>query len=391
MEHLVPEDTSRFVVVTRPGKILPRPLLGALDIELTERCDNDCSHCCISLPLDDEAARGREMSTARVKEVLDEAVSLGVLMVRITGGEPLVRDDFEEVYLYARRLGLQVLICTNARRVTRRLARTLTDVPPLRPVEVTVYGMSATSYEEMTRRRGSYAEFRRGIDLLVETRLPLKLKGAFRPPFVEEMRALRSWAADLPQVVGTPNQVMFYDLRNRRDSEERNRTIDKLRAVPGEVLAAGALVSGREAVTPDFCRSFIGPPGDKLFTCGIGERPCVDAYGELQPCIALRDPALAYHLGSGSLREAVAEVFPRLRDMRASDAAYLERCARCFLMGLCQQCPARSYAEHGVVDRPVEYQCEAAQAQARRLGLLANGERPWDVHDWKERIECLTE
>ena len=27
-----------------------KPLLGRLDIELTERCDNDCVHCCICLP-----------------------------------------------------------------------------------------------------------------------------------------------------------------------------------------------------------------------------------------------------------------------------------------------------------------------------------------------------
>jgi radical SAM protein with 4Fe4S-binding SPASM domain len=384
------EDSSRYVTVTELGAVLRRPpVLASLDFELTERCDNDCRHCCINLPLDDADARAREMSAERIKEILDEAADLGLLTLRITGGEPLVRDDFEEIYLYARRLGLSVILLTNARRVTPRLARLFARIPPLRPVEVTVYGMSMTSYETMTRRRGSFAEFRRGIRLLVEASVPMTLKGAFRPPFLQEMLSLQSWAADLPTVASTPNHVMFYDLRNRRGPSARNRAISELRVTPDEALSASALVAGHEATTPDFCRTFMGLSGARIFKCGIGARPCVDAYGELQPCIALRDPMLTYHLSSGSLEEAVIAVFPRLRETMAGDPSYLDRCARCFLMGLCQQCPARSYSEHGVLDRPVEYQCEVAQAQARRLGLISEGERPWEVNDWKERIECL--
>ncbi|MBM3314013.1 radical SAM protein, partial [candidate division WOR-3 bacterium] len=82
-----------------------QPLLGSLDIELTERCNNDCIHCCINLLEGDRAARDREMTTEQVKLVLTEAATLGCLSVRFTGGEPLLREDFEELYLFARRQG----------------------------------------------------------------------------------------------------------------------------------------------------------------------------------------------------------------------------------------------------------------------------------------------
>lgn len=88
-----------------------RPLLlrlGALDIELTERCDNDCIHCCINLPAGDAEAPARELTTEQWKDVLQQAADLGCLQVRFTGGEPLLRSDFEELYLFARRLGLKV-------------------------------------------------------------------------------------------------------------------------------------------------------------------------------------------------------------------------------------------------------------------------------------------
>ena len=64
---------------------------------------------------------------------------------------------------------------------------------------------------------------------------------------------------------------------------------------------------------------------------------------------------------------------------------YLARCARCFLMGLCEQCPGKSWAEHGTLDTPVEYLCRVAHAQARYLGLLAEGERAWEVENGAER------
>jgi hypothetical protein len=52
-------------------------------------------------------------------------------------------------------------------------------------------------------------------------------------------------------------------------------------------------------------------------------------------------------------------------------------------------CPAKSWAEHGTLDTPVEYLCRVAHAQARDLGLLQDGERSWEVTDWHSRVDRL--
>ncbi len=49
-------------------------------------------------------------------------------------------------------------------------------MPPLVTVEVTVYGMRAESYEAVTRVPGSFAQFRRGVDLLLDRSVPFVLK-----------------------------------------------------------------------------------------------------------------------------------------------------------------------------------------------------------------------
>ena len=369
-------DYARRVPATS-APILSR--LARLDIELTERCDNDCIHCCINLPAGDAAARAREMTTAQVKELLRQAADLGALQVRLTGGEPLLRPDFEELYLFARRLGLAVLLFTNARRLTPGLADLLARIPPREPVEVTVYGMHAESYEAVTRVPGSYAQFRRGVDLLLERGVPFIVKGVLLPPTRGETDELEAWAATLPAMAEPPGYVVLLDLRNRRDSEEKNRLIASLRLPPGEAVAVLARDETKyRADMETFAARFMGPPGAELFRCGAGRAISVDAYGRAQPCMGVRAPELTVDVLATSSLEDALERFAGLRELRATNPEYLRRCAVCFLHGLCEQCPAKSWSEHGALDTPVEYLCEVAHAQARHLGWLKGNEKGWN-------------
>jgi MoaA/NifB/PqqE/SkfB family radical SAM enzyme len=145
--------------------------------------------------------------------IFREAAELGALTIRVTGGEPLLREDFAELYLYARRLGLKVLLFTNARRITPELADLLARVPPLERIEVTVYGMHEETYEAVTRVPGSYAGFRRGVALLLEKKVPFVVKGAILPPNRGELDEFESWAATLPWMERSPPCSMFFDRR----------------------------------------------------------------------------------------------------------------------------------------------------------------------------------
>jgi len=149
-----------------------RPLLGHLDMELTERCNNNCIHCCINLPPGDMTAKKKELSTEEVKAILADAAALGALSVRLTGGEPLLREDFEEIYVFARRLGLKVLLFTNATLLTPNLVDLFCRIPPLVEIEISLYGMKRESYVAVTRTPGSFEAAMRGINLLLKKKVP---------------------------------------------------------------------------------------------------------------------------------------------------------------------------------------------------------------------------
>jgi len=364
------------------------PLLRSLDIELTERCNNNCIHCYINLPADDFTARDRELSTSRIKDILKEAASLGCLTVRFTGGEPLLRDDFEELYLFARRLGLKVLLFTNATLITQQIAELFVRIPPLENIEVSLYGMKRQSYEAVTRVLGSFDAARRGINLLLEKKVPFVVKNTLLPPNKEEIDKFEAWASTIPGMDEPASYSMFLDLRCRRDSEKKNTLIKRLRLSPDEGLKV--LTRSKEAYINEmktFCSKFTRPPEDALFSCGAGKGGgCVDAYGHFQLCMMLRHPATVYDLKNGSLKDAMTHFFPEVREMKAANPVYLARCARCFLKGLCEQCPAKSWMEHGTLDTPVAYLCEIAHAQAGYLGLLEQGEKAWEIKDLEKRI-----
>jgi MoaA/NifB/PqqE/SkfB family radical SAM enzyme len=369
-----------------------KPTLSDLDIELTERCNNNCVHCCINLSADDPVAKEREIPTEGIKHILKEAASLGCLTVRFTGGEPLLRDDFEELYLCARKLGLKVLLFTNATLITPSLAELLSRIPPLEKIEISVYGMKKLSYEAITRTPGSFEAAWLGINLLLEKKVPFVVKSALLPPNREEVEEFEAWASTIPWMIDFPSYSVFFDLHCRRD-EDKNKTIRNIRPAPQEGL--NFLARRKTKYLKEmkkFCSRFVGPTGDKLFSCGAGMGGgCVDAYGKLQLCMDLRHPDTVYDLKKGSLKEAMSHFFPGVREMKATHPDYLVRCARCFLKGLCEQCPGKSWTEHGTLDTPVEYLCEIAHAQARQLRFLEEGEMAWEVEDWKERIRKFSE
>ena len=365
------------------------PLAAHLDIELTERCNNDCIHCCINLPEGDEESRARELDTKAWKDILRQAAELGAITVRFTGGEPLLRDDFTEIYLFARHLGLRVMLFTNARLITPQIAALLADIPPLEEIEISVYGMNRKSYEAVTGVDGSYNEFTSGLQCLFDRKIPFVVKSAILPPNKNEMAEFAAWASANPWMDSPPAYAVFFDLRGRRDSAVKNSRIKRLRTSPEEGLRIITRHpdSYRKEMS-EFFEKFLSPPGDRLFTCGIGPR-CIDAYGFLQPCLMLRHPDLTVDLKKSTLKEAVASGLSRFKEMRAANPLYLERCALCFLRGFCEQCPAKSWAEHGTLDTPVEYFCRVSHAQARFLGLVKEKERAWEVRDGEERINNL--
>ncbi|MBN1893031.1 radical SAM protein [bacterium] len=370
-----------------------RSILQHVDLELTERCNNNCIHCCINLPADHPSA-SREMDADKIAGLLDQAAQLGCRSLRMTGGEPLLRPDFEPLYLRAKKLGMNISLFTNATLISPGLADLFARVPPGKPIEVSLYGMSRAAYERVSRSAGSFTRAWQGLRLLLERDVAVGIKTARFRFNHQDLEEMDQWTRrNIPSQKRPPVDTAMFYLRNRHDSPSRDDEIRRLRPTPEEFgRLLGLRGSADRVCLSDFCRQNLAIQGDDLFTCSAGlSQVAIDAYGFFQPCQVLRHPLAVVHSDSISLKDYLTICTVKIRKMKAAHSHYLNQCANCFLKALCSQCPAMSWMEHGDLDTPVKFLCDLAHVRAVQLGLLRKGERAWQVRDWRERIERQSE
>ena len=150
---------SRFVSRRRVGALPRVPLKGSLD--LTYRCNNDCRHCWLRLP-DGAPEPRRELGLDEIRRLVDDARALGCREWTISGGEPMLRPDFAEVFDYVTARAARYTLITNGTLITPEIARLLK-----RPGAklVSLYGATAGVHDGITRRPGSESAGRRDSSL----------------------------------------------------------------------------------------------------------------------------------------------------------------------------------------------------------------------------------
>jgi len=348
------------------SKLQQKRALISFDIETTSRCNNSCRHCYINLPANDPIAKEKELSLLELKAIIDEAVSLGALWCLITGGEPLLREDFIALYLYLKKKGLLVSIFTNATLITQEHIRLLKKYPP-RSIEVSVYGVTKVTYERVTQKPGSFAAFSRGLNMLLGSGINLSLKSI----------ALRSNISELKEIAGFCGKMSANDFRFdpflhlRYDGDPiRNREIISERLRPEEITKLERSDPDRFNALKRECDDLIVPAfsdtaNTRIFQCGAGQGSfALGPEGQFRLCSSLWKPECVYDLKKGRLSEAWFDFTPNIRKMRSENNAFLTNCRTCALINLCMWCPAHAHLERGIMDEPVDYFCQVAHARA---------------------------
>ena len=318
------------------------PLTGG--INLTERCNLHCVHCCIHSPA--RIARGfaEELTTPEILRILDEIAAAGCLYFLITGGEPLLRPDFCELYRRATDLGMIVTVFSNGTHVTDAHVRAFEERPPRR-VEITLYGATPETYDRITRVPGAFQRCLAGVAKLRAAGVTVDFKTIVMRPNLDEIPAIQRLATDLggrfrldAQITGTC-------------SGERE-PLD-VRVTPAEAVRTEALLPKIADGWRRVLRLGL-EAGDsrRLYRCGAGLSSFhITSEGRLQPCMMATRPA--HELRRMSFQEA----WKALAAVRSLDAAPDSPCNTCRLLNLCGRCPPVLETEAGAPDRPADFYC----------------------------------
>ncbi len=330
-------------------------------IEVSDRCPLDCAHCYNNLPMDDSSARNREMSLADHKRLLDELAEMGCLWLLYTGGEIFARHDFLEIYTYAKQKGFIVTLFTNGTMITERIADYLKAFPPF-AIEITLYGGTKETYEALTGVPGSYEKCFRGIKLLLDRNLPLKLKTVAVSINVHEVPLMKSIAEELGL------EFKFDPMINPRIDCSASPL--EVRLSPAEIVALDLDDPERVAEWRRLALDCapIPPKSDadaQVYSCGGGVNSwAIDPYGDLSICVLSHVDR--YNVRTGTFREGW-ETY--LRGVRSRKAERITKCTRCALRSLCGQCAANGELEAGDAEAPVDFLCQTAHLRAEMFDV----------------------
>lgn len=347
--------------------------------ELTVRCNLHCKMCMFR---HDDSENGeirrKELSAAQWIDLARQAAEMGTVGLLITGGEPMLRPDFAEIYEEIYRQGFLIQLYTNATLVTPAIMELLKRCPPHK-IGITIYGASAETYGRVCGDADAFQRMIQGVHAL----LTLPSVVDFRTTIIQDnyadvgaMEELICREFEREDKLTQTRMVMkavrggCAKVENCRLSPEENvrlvyrRSIEAVRKIIGEGFDEKYIRLKRINRENEECRN-LSEGRYTIFGCSGGMSSYTVTWdGKLQACQVLG--AYAVDAVGQSLAQAW-EKFLYEVNLPVLD----ERCQNCEITDLCQCCPASRYAETGSAGGYPEYACR----DAYRVSMLMDAYR----------------
>ncbi len=335
-------------------------------LELTYRCNLDCVHCyCKGSEDGRQKTEDRELTAEEWKKILDLIQQEGCIWLTFTGGDPLVRDDFLELYSYAKEKGFIITLFTNGNSLTKEIINYLAKLPPF-SIEITLNGITQETYEAITQVRDSFPRVIRNVKLLSKSKIKLILKSNCLKQNKDEIAKIKGWTEEL---LGKPAQKKY---RFKYDPMIYPR-LDGDKAPCNHRLSFEELVELKKQ-DPDIWEEYqkglhsdfpdLKRDGGFLYHCNSWmQQFFINPYGRLKFCIF--SDKFSIDLKITAFKEGFYRWPAQILDERFKTNS---KCRDCGLRPICYHCPARAYLETGDEETPVPYYCQLAEETAKEMG-----------------------
>lgn len=344
------------------GRRLGLPIAG--NFELTARCNFNCPMCYVHRSAAQVEEMGGELSAGQWLEIAAAAQKRGMIFVLLTGGEPLVRKDFFEIYDGMKKLGLMISINTNGSLLKGEILERFLKDPPFR-FNISLYGGSNETYAGMCGLP-VYDEVKENIRALRKAGVAVSLNLSITPYNRGDLERIYADAVELDVNVKA-SAYMYPPIRingehfgcgNRLSAREAAACTDewdRIRFSPEEY----AQRARNMAALVDDCREGCPVEADEGVRCRAGSSSFwVTWQGEMMPCGMMTTPVVE-PLKTGFDR-AWEELRKKTEQIRTPG-----ECTACAYRDVCGVCAAVCLTETGRFDAVPEYICEKTREQVR--------------------------
>lgn len=363
---------------------LPRlPFKG--NIDLTYRCNNNCLHCWLKIP-SSAKEKENELSFEEVKRIVEDAKKMGCQRWSISGGEPMLRFDFSEIFDYITGTSLSYSLNTNGTLIIPKIAKLMKRKGCKM---ISLYGSTAEIHDHITRNAGSFEATMRGLAYLKEAGASFVIQLIPMKDNYHQFKGMVSLAESLSKHyrIGAP----WFHL-SASGEKEINQRIMQQRLSPKEAV---------EFDKPDFsCEEWMNEKAghcydnpaknDGLFASCIAARKefHIEPYGLMTFCCFIKESTFRYDLRRGNFKECWDEFIPSLVDKVKPGKKYLDNCGSCELRRDCRWCPVYGYLEHRRFGVKIKYLCDLSR-ENRKLkdSWLQKHRRYYKIADITIRID----
>jgi MoaA/NifB/PqqE/SkfB family radical SAM enzyme len=236
----------------------------------------------------------QELSTAEILRIMDELAEAGTLDLCLTGGEPLARPDFFQLYEHAIRCGFLVTVFSNGTLITEAHADRFAALRPHR-MEISLHGMTRETFEQITLGQDSYDRCVQAIRLLLDREIPLVLKSTAMTLNQHEILDVKRYVESLGTVRYKLGEEMRPALDGGAGPFQYALSEEDLSNLYQQDCDLQRDACRRDAVEPPPCRSGM-------------QRFHIDAYGQLELCSGNRRQS--YDLRAGSFYNGFYDALP---------------------------------------------------------------------------------
>lgn len=210
--------------IFRTGAARKIPVSGTF--ELTSRCNFRCKMCYVQMTQEEQQMVGCELTTQEWLDLAQAAVDKGMIYLLLTGGEPLLRPDFIELYTNLVQMGLVVSVNTNGSLISPQIAECFRQFPPEK-VNVTLYGFSPCRYAKVCGNESGYSQVLQGLRLLKQAGVRVNLNTTFIRDNLPDMEAMVAFAKQENIPIRTAAYV-FPPVRNGHVAYDGNMTAEEM-------------------------------------------------------------------------------------------------------------------------------------------------------------------
>lgn len=353
------------------------PLNGTF--EVTPLCNMNCRMCYVRMNREQQEAIAPLRTAEEWLELGRTAKERGMTYLLLTGGEPFLRRDFQQIMQGLHRMGFVLSINSNGTMIDEKTVEWLKETPPIR-INITLYGASDETYGRLCRNPRGFTQVTKAIHLLKEAGILVKLNCSVTPYNAEDLEQIFAFA-EKEELVVQATSYMFPPLRRDASKVGWNDRFSAEESARQEAWI-NVYQNGREAYLKHMeSEEMASLSGDIEEDCmpveeGNGDG---DSYGKEGERIRCRAGKCSFWVtwdgrflpcgmlpGENALNVFEAG-FDAAWEQAKAEAAAIRlpvRCSTCSLKDKCRACAAMVYTESGNYHDVPVYRCQMAHAYA---------------------------